>query len=74
MTMCKSADCHTSAVANVYWPGKPPMPMCQRCVSCAERVSSVIGAHLHTEALEGFAKIVISDMPHFTGSVGNERR
>lgn len=61
MTICGVANCDAGAVANVYWPGKPPMPMCQGCVSCAEHIGSIMSFHLPTEPLEGFVKLVIDE-------------
>jgi len=59
---CEGAECNGTAVARVFWPGRPPLNMCQACVQKVRAVSHHLGAYVHIEALEGFVEIPLDEL------------
>jgi hypothetical protein len=48
---CCQETCAEPATVRVFWPGKPPLPMCSDHAKGARMISAAMGVYLHTEPL-----------------------
>jgi len=48
---CSQLDCEDEAEYRVFWPGKPPKPMCQKHSDKAIDVGKAIGCYIHVEMI-----------------------
>ena len=49
---CEQETCQQSAMARIFWPGKPPQLLCITCSGKAMHIAEVMGVHLHTESIK----------------------
>lgn len=47
---CAHEGCPDAAAADIFWPGRPRTPMCQRHLDAARSVAEVMGFHLEFES------------------------
>lgn len=48
---CVQEGCTEQAKQRMFWPGRPPKPVCDRHRKMAENIGAVMGTYIHTEAL-----------------------
>ena len=49
--MSEFEKCGAPAAARVFWPGREPLPMCERHAGMAKGASNALGMYLHVEAV-----------------------
>ena len=48
---CGTNECNATAINQIYWPGKPPMPTCEFCTKRARNIAQAMGFYLHVSKL-----------------------
>lgn len=56
---CESVKCGMPAMAEVFWPGKEPLKMCNTCVARARGVMAALGYHVVVRPLSGFTEVEV---------------
>ena len=52
---CGQKTCEKEATSQMFWPGNPPLPVCESCKLKALGIAAAMGFYLHVEMLQNHA-------------------